>query len=309
MKILQQKGVETGKKNLRKWRCRLASLGMLGVLLGEAGLLINPAARLAAGPVLGREVFSLVVKNVAIHELMKLLEVEEGDHRVGVMLDMEVGIPKQLADEPVGLDSSGIFETVHLLADLAVGMLQVANVVDGRVADDDGDEPPEGQGGEALLGLTEEAKHNGVDGKLLPSSGLEALHETRLGTVGLSLHGPSTARVVDGNAPGRVDDAKDSAGPGRPDVEELLEVGISAKRDIAESGSFQLLSAKVGGELGVLIDVVSEGMVLLVHEALVGAKFEADTTEDEEDVIVVPLGLEGIAMQELVLASKGKGWR
>ena len=282
---------------------------MLGLFFSEAGLLINPAARLAAGPVLGREVFSLVVKNVAIHQLMKLVEVEEGNHRIGVMLDMEVGVPKQLADEPVGLDGAGILEAVHLLADLAVGVLEVTNVVDGGVTDDDGNEPPEGQGGEALLGLTEEAKHNSVDGELLPSGGLEALHETRLGTVRLGLHGPTTARVVDGNAPGRVDDAKDSAGPGRPDVEELLEVGISAKRDIAESGSFQLLSAKVGGELGVLIDVVSEGMVLLVHEALVGAKFEADTTEDEEDVIVVPLGLEGIAMQELVLASKGKGWR
>ena len=89
----------------------------------------------------------------------------------------------------------------------------------------------------------------------------------------------------------------------------MLEVGISAKGDVTESRSFELLAAKVGGELGILVDIIGEGMVLLVHEALVGAKLEADTAEDEEDVIVVPLGLEGIAMQELVLASKGKGWR
>lgn len=285
----------------------LASLGMLGVLFGEAGLLVNPTARLAAGPVLCREAFGFVVLDVSVHELMKLVEVEEGNHRIRVMFHMEVGIPKQLADEPVGLDGAGILEAVHLLADLAVGMLEVTNVVDRGVSDDDGDEPPEGQGGEALLGLTEEAKDYSVDGELLPSGSLETLHQTRLGTVGLCLHGPATAGVVDRNAAGRVDDAEDTARPGRPDVEELLEVGISAKGDIPKAGSFELLAAKVGGELGILVDIVGEGMVLLVHEALVGAKLEADTAEDEENVIVVPFGFEGIAMQKFMLSSKGEG--
>ena len=280
---------------------------MLGMLLGEAGLLIDPAPRLAAGPVLGREALGFVVLDVSIHELMELVKVEEGDHWISVVLHMEVGIPKQLADEPVRLDGAGILEAVHLLADFAVGMLEVANVVDGRIADDNGDEPPEGQGGEALLGLAKEAKDDGVDGKLLPSSDLEALHQTRLGTVGLGLHGPATAAVVDGDAPGRVDDAQDSAGPGRPNVEELLEVGISAKGDVAEAGGLELLAAKVRGKLGILVNVVREGMVLLVHEALVGAKLETDTAEDEEDVVVVPFGFEGIAMQKFMLTSKGKG--
>ena len=191
---------------------------MFQVLLGEAGLLVDPSTRLAASPVLGCEVFSLVVLDVSIHKLMKLVEVEEGDHRIGVVLDMEVGVPKQLADEPVGLDGAGILEAVHLLAYLAIGMLEVTNVVDGGISDDDGDEPPEGQGSEALLGLAEEAKNKGIDGELLPSGSLETLHEARFGTVRLGLHGPATAGVVDGNTPGRVDDTKDTARPGRPDV-------------------------------------------------------------------------------------------
>ena len=46
---------------------------------------------------------------------------------------------------------------------------------------------------------------------------------------------------------------------------------------------------------------------LLVHQTLMRAKFEADAAEDEEDVIVVALGLEGVTVQEFVLAGKGKG--
>ena len=166
IKIPQQRELRRVKNVSENGGAVLASLGMLGVLFGEAGLLIDPTTRLAAGPVLCREAFGFV-----------------------------------------GLDGTGILEAVHLLAHLAIGMLEVTNVVDSGVADDDGGEPPEGQGGEALLGLAEEAKHNSIDGELFPSGSLEGLHQTRLRTVRLGLHGPTTARVVDGDAPGRVDDA------------------------------------------------------------------------------------------------------
>ena len=46
------------------------SLAGLGVLLGEAGLLIDPAPRLDAGPVLMGEAFRFVVDDVSIHKLM-----------------------------------------------------------------------------------------------------------------------------------------------------------------------------------------------------------------------------------------------
>lgn len=46
---------------------------------------------------------------------------------------------------------------------------------------------------------------------------------------------------------------------------------------------------------------------LLVHQTLMRAKLEADAAENEEDVIVVALGLEGVTVQEFVLTGKGKG--
>jgi len=46
---------------------------------------------------------------------------------------------------------------------------------------------------------------------------------------------------------------------------------------------------------------------LLVHQTLMRAKLEAHAAEDEEDVVVVSLGLEGVTVQEFVLAGKGKG--
>ena len=175
---------------------------------------------------------------------------------------MIIGIPKKLADEPATLDGASVLEAVHLLANLAVGVLEIAYVVDGRVANDNRHEPPEGKGGKAFLGLAEDGKYQGVDKQLLPGRGLEGLHQTRLGRVGLGLHTPAPAGVVHRDAPGRVDDAQDSARPGRPDVEELLEVGITSEGDIAEAGGFEFLAAEVGGELGVLVDVVGESVVL-----------------------------------------------
>lgn len=180
-----------------------------------------------------------------------------------MVLNMEVSIPQKLAHEPVGLYCTSVLEAVHLLANLAVGMLEIAYVVDGWVANHDGDEPPKGEGGQAFLSLAEDGKYERIDEELLPGGSLEGLHQTRSRRVGLGLHTPTPAGVVHRDAPGRVDDAEDSAGPGRPDVEELLEVGITSKGDIAEAGGFEFLPAEVGGELRVLVDIVGESVVLI----------------------------------------------
>jgi len=53
--------------------------------------------------------------------------------------------------------------------------------------------------------------------------------------------------------------------------------------------------------------VVREGVVLLVHDALVFAKLKAKESNKEQGPIIDPLGLPGIAMKELMLPSKSKG--
>lgn len=50
--------------------------------------------------------------------------------------------------------------------------------------------------------------------------------------------------------------------------------------------------------------MVGEGVVLLVHDALVLSEFAADAANQKQEHIVDPLCSEGIAMKELVLASK-----
>ena len=119
-----------------------------------------------------------------------------------MMFHMIIGIPKKLADEPATLDGASVLEAVHLLANLTVGVLEIAYVIDGRVADDDRDKPPEGKASKTFLGLAEDGKYQGVDEKLLPGCGLQRLHQTRLGRVGLGFHTPAPAGVVHRDAPG-----------------------------------------------------------------------------------------------------------
>ena len=70
MKILQKECRETGENVSIRGKACSSLLAGLGVLLGEAGLLIDPAPRLDAGPVLVGEAFRFVVDDMSIHKLM-----------------------------------------------------------------------------------------------------------------------------------------------------------------------------------------------------------------------------------------------
>ena len=105
-------------------------------------LLVNPTAWTHVGPVLRREVLVLVVNSVIIHELMKLGKVEEGNHRVAVVLHVVVGVPQELTNNGIRLyGASGMKHVGNV--DLTVGVFSISNVVDWAVANNDGNNPPE----------------------------------------------------------------------------------------------------------------------------------------------------------------------
>ena len=62
----------------------------------------------------------------------------------------------------------------------------------------------------------------------------------------------------------------------------MLEVGITSKGNIAEAGGIEFLTTEVGGELGVLVDVVGEGVVLNMWRKMAIGEFLSATMPDAE---------------------------
>lgn len=234
---------------------------------------------------------------------MELGEVEEGNHGVAVMLHVVIGVPQKLTNEGIRLDGASVAKHVGLVH-LAVGVLGVADVVDGAVSDNDGDNPPEENGLKAFLGASKDCKDHYVDEKLDSRSLLEVLDVH--GSVHVSLHAPSCARVVNGDTVGGTEDSHCPASKGEEDVKESLEVTVSAVGDTAELGVLQLLAREEAGKLGVLIDMVGVGVMLLVHESFVFGRFEANNSHGQHDPVVVLLGLPGVSVEEFVVSSKGE---
>jgi len=248
----------------------------------------------------------LVVHDVLVHELVELVKVEKRNHRVAVMFRVEIGVPKERANNNVGPNAASVAKTVAVFGHFAVGVLEVANEVDAGVAAQDGQDPPKDEALKALLGLPKRQQHTSVAGQLFEGRPLESLHYTALGAVGPILEAPTDTAVVNSNTGRRVEDPSGTLHEGGLHVKEHEEVCHAVLRHVAKAWVLELLSAKVAGELGVLVNVVGVSVVLLVHNALVRTKLKTKDACQKEADVIDPLRLEGISMQKLVLAGKGE---
>ncbi len=104
-------------------------------------LRINPSTTLQGIPVLDGEMIEFVVNDVVVHEFVELVKVVKGDHGVGVVLRVVVGIPQENANQKVGANASSIAKkVVVVLGYFAVCMFEIAEVVDNRVPKKDWDD-------------------------------------------------------------------------------------------------------------------------------------------------------------------------
>ena len=124
------------------------SLGFgFGLGLGHlSSLLINAATFLHACPVLEREMMTFAVRNnITLQQRVQLVKVEEGNHRVGMVLGVVVGVQQKQTSQRVGLDCASVAEIIALLGYLTAGKLEISKVVDNGVPDQDGNDPLEEQ--------------------------------------------------------------------------------------------------------------------------------------------------------------------
>ena len=271
-----------------------------------ASLGVNPASRDDGRNVLRRKVVLLAVDDVIFHELVQLVKVKEGDHGVKMVLGVKVGVPKKNASDEVGAHRTSVSEAIGDLGDFAVGVFQVANVVDHGVSNENRHNPPEKHGFQAFASLANGRSDGDVERQLHQSRTLELGHDTRFLGVVEFLETPARARVVDGNAQGRKDDATRAALEGGKNVEETHEVGVSTGRQVAEAGVLEGLARVKAGEFRVLVNMVGEGVVLLVHHTFVFTELKTEKSGKEEGPVIDRLGLPGVAVKEFMLAGKGK---
>jgi hypothetical protein len=205
---------------------------------------------------------ALVVNDVWVHVLVDAAQVEKRDHGIAVVLCVVVGIPQQSSNDDVALDTSSVSQAVGLLGHLAVCVLEVAEVVDARVSNEDGDDPPEEKGLGALSSPSQTKVDGAVERDLSYGSHLDGLHDPRLLGIGPFLEAPAPAAVVDGNSKGRADDFANAALEGRIDVDKLPEVRKTAERQVPEARVLELLPSVIARELGVEVNVVGERVML-----------------------------------------------
>mmetsp|Transcript_13744 Transcript_13744/g.26328 ORF Transcript_13744/g.26328 Transcript_13744/m.26328 type:complete len:393 (-) Transcript_13744:106-1284(-) len=249
----------------------------------------------------------LAVNDMFLHELVQLVEVIEGHHWIAMMFGVKISVPKKNTSDDVGSDRPSVSEAVGDLGDFAIGVFKVTDVVDDRVANEDGDNPPKEDGLQPFTSLADGRCNGNVERQLHEGSTLKFLHDARFLGVVEFLKAPASARVVDSHAHGRKDDAAGAALEGGKDVQELHDEGKSTRRQVTESWVFKGLARVEAGKFRVLVNVVGVGVVLLVHDAFVFAKFKAKEADKEQGPVIDPLGLPGIAMKELMLSSKSKG--
>jgi len=284
----------------------LLRLGFESALV-QLVLFVNPSIGLDAFPVLLGKVTALIMDDMVMHESIDLVEIEKGNHGVAVVLGVEVGIPHNGTDEKVGANGTSVEEVVVLLGHFAVRMLKVAKVVDHGVSHKDWTDPPKGKILKSLLGSSKDEEHGGVSADLGNGSHLELTHNATILAIVPAFEAPFVAAVVDGDTHGREDDPSDSVQEGARDIHEASDVSQARKRNIAESRKLELFTSEVADKLGVLVDVVGIGVVLLVHDTFMSTHFKAKDTNKEEGKVVDPLGLPGIAVEEFVLSRKCKG--
>lgn len=276
------------------------------VMRNRRVLFVDPTATLDGIPVRRSEVLAFVVKDVIVHQSMQLGEVEKWNHGIAVVLCVEVGFPKEQANDEGGLASPRVPKHVWILGHFAVGVLKVANIVHGRISNNDRNDPPKEEQLSSHGCLSNGSKHDSITEELEDRKHLELLHNTTLLTVRLGLHAPSHATVVNRLPPSRIDEATQSASKREGHVYERLEELVSTRGDVSKHGILKFFTRIVACQLRVLVNIVGVGVVLFVHDAFVRAKLKAHGADNEENDVVDPLGLKGIAMKEFVLTGKSE---
>ena len=276
------------------------------VMRNSRVLFVDPTTILDGIPVRRSKVLAFVVKDVIVHQSMQLGEVKKWNHGVAVVLCVEVGFPKEQANYEVRLASPRVPKHVWTLGHFAVGVLKVANIIHRGISNNDGNEPPKEKLLSAQGCLSNGSKHDNVTEELEDRKDLELLHNTTLLTVCLGLHAPSHTTVVNRLASSRIDEAKQSASKREGHVYECLEERVSTRGDIPKHWILKFLTRIVACQLRVFVYVVGISVVLFVHHTFVRAKLKAHGTDDEENSIVDPFGLPGIAMKKLVLTGKSE---
>jgi hypothetical protein len=223
-----------------------------------------------------------------------------------VMFAMESRVPQQQAHKRIGADAASIAEAVRFLRDLAIGMFQVTEVVDHRVAEQHGEDPPKHECLTTLRSLSKVGKECDVVQDLQKSSTLKIGHYARLLAVGPFLEAPPGAAVVNSNAARRKEDAPETALEGVWNIEELSNVPPTSEGDVAKTFILENGAVIVARQLGVLVNMVGVGVMLLVHNPFMLAKLEAEDASVEQAEVIDPLGLEGVAVEEFVLTCKRK---
>jgi hypothetical protein len=246
------------------------------------------------------------VNDMLVHEFVQLVEVEKRNHGVAVVLGVIVGVPEKTADDDIGPHTAGIAKAIGNLGDFTIGVFKVTEKVDHGVPDKDGNDPIKEDGRQTLTGLTDGHCNREVERQLHPSRALQLLHNAGFFRVGPIVEAPAPARVVDGDTHSGANDTAGTSLEGGKNIKDTHEVVPTGGRQVAKCGVLEGLPRVPGSQLGVLVNVVGKGVMLLVHDALVFAKLKAKDTDKKEAPVIDGLGLEGIAMEELVLAGKGE---
>ena len=142
------------------------------------------------------------MNHVIVHDCIDLMEIEKRNHRVAVVLGVEVRVPKQSTNDEIRANGPSIAKTIGLFGDLAIGMLKVAEVVNNWIAAKDGHNPPKGQIHQAIRGLPFNTKNSSVDRKLGKSRQLKGTHYTALSAVSPFLEAPAPSTVVNRDTQG-----------------------------------------------------------------------------------------------------------
>jgi len=233
----------------RNSRAYIQSLVLASFCIG-----IDPSTGSNGRPILGGKVFRLVVDHEMRHFFVQFVQIVKGNHGIGMMFGMKVGIPQQDAYQEVGTYRAGVAQTVGCLGDFAVGVFQIANKIDHGVAQEDGCEPPDGQALERDLKVSHGIRNGGIGCHLSQGKALQLLLGDGFQLPVLDI--PPPAGIVHGDAKSRVDETSHAAGKGKVDIPEHAKECRAILRNDSKIGVLQLFLGVEGSELWILVDIV-----------------------------------------------------
>mmetsp|Transcript_24410 Transcript_24410/g.59772 ORF Transcript_24410/g.59772 Transcript_24410/m.59772 type:complete len:296 (+) Transcript_24410:31-918(+) len=266
-------------------------------------LFVDPASGANHLPVLDRKRLDLIVLNVFIKKVMKDWQVIEGNHWVSMVLSVKVGFPQEPTEDKGGLHGSG---SVKLVGDtVTVGVLSVADKIDGSVTEDTRNNPPEAQLLQVLKVIAIGGENSNVDSQLEKREELQLRHD-RAGEfiAGGALHAPPNACVVSEDSHRRSHKAARAVPEVAEDIPKGIEVHVSRLWNTLELKTLELMAREKACEFGISINIEGVDMVLLVVDRFVPKNFEESSTDKEGHSGIEPLCLEGISMEQLVSSCK-----